>query len=299
MTQNQKQELLSRIARRRELNMMNASRWKRFLKSPLYSLDFYLKQALAYVHPYKVRQKTLWGDVMEYYLPEASSVYYYGFWEAGLTNYLVKNLKEGDVFFDVGAHVGFYSVLASQLVGPSGSVQAFEPTPRTFISLERNLNGKQNAAAHNVAVSEKAGTMTFTDYGPRYSAFNTFKKRADAHMGFLGAGEEVTVPTVSLDEFATKLGLSPTFIKIDVEGAEHLVLRSMEKILAEAKPTISIEVGGSNDLKDNTTKSVRFLKERGYVGFLMSPDGALSPCAAGKEYGADNLIFRHESMIGI
>ena len=297
MNEKEKELLRLRIVKRLRLRLLNASRWKRFLIAPIYSSEFYIKQALAYIHPFKVRRKTLWGDTMEYYLPEAASIYYYGFWEAGLTNYLINTLQEKDVFFDVGAHVGFYSMLASNLVGEKGTVCGFEPTPRTFRSLERNLGTKPNAKAYNVAVLNQKQTITFTDYGPKYSAFNTFKKRTDSHMSFLGNGELVTVQTISLDEFCIENQLIPTFIKIDVEGAEHLVLQSMEKLLKTHTPTLSIEVSANSDFKDNTKTSIDFLHNHGYIGFLITPEGGLLECTPGEEYLTDNLIFKHSSKL--
>lgn len=291
----EKKSLKNKIAKRRELNIINSSRWNRFLKAPLYSLEFYIKQAIAYIHPYKVRRKTLWGDTMEYYLPEAASVYYYGFWEVGLTNYLVNTLNEGDVFLDVGAHVGFYSLLASNLVGKNGKVYAFEPTPRTFASLKKNLQSKDNSESHNVAVLNKEDKIKFTDYGPKYSAFNSFKKRTDEDTLFLQKGIEIEVPAISLDKFCSNKNIKPTFIKIDVEGAEHVVLESMTQILTEIRPSLSIEVSGSADLKDNTETSVKFLQKLDYIGFIINEYGELSPCQPGDEYKTDNLVFIHSS----
>lgn len=295
MKEEQKKQLLDSIAARMKLNALNASRLRRLLKAPLHSIDFYFKQAIAYLHPYKVRRQTLWGDMMEYYLPEAATVYYYGFWEAGLTNFIVKSLKPGETFLDIGSHVGFYALLASKLVGESGQVHAFEPTPRTFLSLKKNLANKSNAQSYNVAVLDSQRDITFTDYGPKYSAFNTFKKRKDGHMSFLGNGETITVPAISLDNFCAAKNISPTFIKIDVEGAEHAVLKSMERILRDIKPTLSIEVGSSDDLKENTLTSTKFLRDRGYVGFTITDSGNLILSNQENEAEAGNLVFVHSS----
>ena len=104
-------------------------------------------------------------------------VFYYGFFEANLSNFFINFLKEGDVFLDIGAHVGYYSILASDLVGESGQVISFEPTPRTFASLSENASRKNNIKVYNNAVLDEEIEIEFFDYGPKYSAFNSFKKR--------------------------------------------------------------------------------------------------------------------------
>ena len=132
MNINDRNTLKGKIISRNTLYELQGSRLKRLLKDPLRTFYFYVQQSIGYIRPFKVTYTTLWGSKMRFFLPEGGMVYYYGFWEANLTNFFINFLKEGDVFIDIGAHVGYYSVLASDLVGASGKVYAFEPTPRTF-----------------------------------------------------------------------------------------------------------------------------------------------------------------------
>src|SRR5215472_4923617 len=81
----------------------------------------------------RVTARTFFDRDMSVHLPDLVGVklYQYGFFEEGLTRALIKMLPPGGVFIDIGAHVGYYTLLASLLVGSKGHVVAFEPTPRT------------------------------------------------------------------------------------------------------------------------------------------------------------------------
>ena len=233
------------VLKRYDLFKLNYSRFKRFLADPWRTLKFYIMAAVSYLKPFKVSSKTFWGDTMTYYLPEGNAIYYYGFFEANLTNFFINYLKEGDIFIDVGAHVGFYTMLASDLVGTTGAVHSFEPTPRTFSSLLENSHKHPNVYVNNFAVLNEEKNIDFVDYGPRYSAFNSFKSRTASNMNFLKKDAvSITVRSIILDDYCEKNKIIPNFIKIDAEGAEHLILQGMENLLSTARPVISIEVAG-------------------------------------------------------
>src|ERR1043165_1048267 len=132
-----------------------APRFSKLLHSPvrlLYSkcLEVYARQFRA---PVWRRAGPFWGVEVHVVFPEGMSMalYRYQFFERGLTQYLLDLLKPGMVFFDVGAHFGYYSLLASRLVGGEGAVHAFEPTPSTFDVLRRNHATKAKQWARNVA----------------------------------------------------------------------------------------------------------------------------------------------------
>ena len=129
---------------------------------------------------------------------------------------MLRELKEGDVFFDIGANVGYYSILASRLVGSSGSVVACEPVIRNLEFLQRHvvMNKADNVRVLAFACSNANGTARFS-LGP------------NSAMGQLvaeGSNADVLVPTITLDNIAQELDLSPDVVKIDVEGAELKVL---------------------------------------------------------------------------
>lgn len=139
-----------------------------------------------------------------------------------------RRVAPGSVVFDIGANVGFYTLLASVLVGPQGRVFAFEPLPANLRYLRRHLDLNQaaNVTVLDVAVADHRGTARF-DPGPSPSM---------AHLAGQGA---LTVRTVSLDELIASGEVPvPHHIKIDVEGAEFLVLNGAGCLLASSHPTL-------------------------------------------------------------
>src|SRR5205823_1875398 len=98
--------------------------------------------------------RTFWGREMSVVLPDQVSVslYRYGFVEEGLIRLVLEYVKPGMTFFDIGAHFGFFSLLASSLVGDAGQVHSFEPTPNTFAVLEENVAACGNVRVNNMAV---------------------------------------------------------------------------------------------------------------------------------------------------
>jgi FkbM family methyltransferase len=145
-------------------------------------------------------------------------------------------VKRGDVVYDLGANVGFYSLLASSLVGPEGQVFSFEPLPRnlTFLRKHLGLNGVRNCSVMEAAVSSSDGTAKF-EMGP------------NASMGQLTGDSEnaLSVRTIALDGLVASGQIRPpNVIKCDIEGAEYDALRGASKILSEHSPTIFLATHG-------------------------------------------------------
>jgi FkbM family methyltransferase len=145
-----------------------------------------------------------------------------------------KRVAEGGVVFDIGANAGFYTLLASVLVGPQGRVFAFEPVPGNLRCLKEHLriNGIKNVSVIEGAVSDCDGVASFEE-GPNNS------------MGRLAPGGRLAVRTVSLDEMVRRGELPPPdCIKIDVEGGEMLVLTGARVLLADRRPTVFLATHG-------------------------------------------------------
>jgi len=144
-------------------------------------------------------------------------------------------LHAGDTMYDVGANVGYYTLLASQKVGPTGRVIAFEPLPANVCLIQRHLrlNRVQNVSLQEVAVSDHDGRARFAPH-------------ASNAMGKLSDSGSVEVSMVSLD-FLVSGGRfpDPHLLKIDVEGAELGVLCGASRLLARARPTILLATHGA------------------------------------------------------
>ncbi|QQR89120.1 MAG: FkbM family methyltransferase [Myxococcales bacterium] len=214
-------------------------------------------QATSRTHPFTA--ETFWGDQMTVLLPEAVSVsiHRYGFFESDLSRMVVGYLKPGMVFFDVGAHFGYYTLLASRLVGPQGQVHAFEPTPSTRSVLKRNADDKANVSLCAEAAWDKEGVLQLQDYGTRYLAFNTLgASRLPNNIRRKIDVKEISVSTVTLDNYAKTSGVVPDLVKIDAENSELQVLAGMKALLETRKTAIAVEMGDFNDSADASSRKL-------------------------------------------
>lgn len=239
---------------------------------------------------------TFWGQKMRVVLPEGVSVslYRYGFFEEELTAIFLKLIRPGMTVFDIGAHFGYFSLLASALVGDNGKVFSFEPTPSTHGVLSHNLRSKKNVVVTHAAVFSSAGEMTFQDFGVANSAFNTLaggKLTGWQREGFKST--ECKVKTIALDPFFTEIGRIPDFIKMDAENAELPILEGMQNTLAgERRPIITVEVGDAPDEKDSSKRPVTFLVERGYKVYEFDrASKTLNEREVRSSYRYDNLLM--------
>jgi FkbM family methyltransferase len=172
--------------------------------------------------------------------------------------------RKGDTIVDVGAYVGLYSILSSNLVGNDGSIYAIEPEPQTFSLLIRNLrlNDLNNVLLLNSALSDKTGEAPF--YVPKGSTAGS-----SFHLQHLKAQKikdytEIKVKVQTFDNLLASSNLRHVDImKVDVEGAELSVLHGADNSLAEGSVAkLVIEV---HKTVNKLVALRKFLKARGYV----------------------------------
>jgi len=156
-----------------------------------------------------------------------------GTYERDLQRLLAASLKPGDVFFDIGANVGFFSLLGASLVEPTGHVYAFEPFPRNVGLLERNL-----------ALNEVANVTIFPAAVADTEGWGNLGSASSPSQNSLGS-EGLRVSLVSLDALSSAGRLSdPSAMKIDVEGAESRVLAGARRMLERCRPLIFLSTHG-------------------------------------------------------
>jgi FkbM family methyltransferase len=160
---------------------------------------------------------------------------------------MLKYLKPDDCFYDVGAHIGYYSLFASRYVGVKGSVISFEPDSDNIAVFRENLakNNLMQILIVPAAVWSDEGVVVFqkgADYSSRMSGRVVSNNSAAA----FGA-EMLSCSAVSLDSFCLS-HRPPTFIKIDVEGEEIDVLKGARQTLAQHKPVLLIEVHNQENI---------------------------------------------------
>lgn len=157
------------------------------------------------------------------------------------THRFADTLTNGDVFFDIGANVGFYTVLGSKLVGSNGTVVAFEPVLRNLLYLHQHieLNKCKNVTVVSAACSNESSVAKFSA-GANFAEGHLAS--ANGHSEKTSASRLAIVPTVTIDAVVEQLGVFPTTIKMDVEGAEFMALQGAHHTLTTAKPKIFLSV---------------------------------------------------------
>jgi FkbM family methyltransferase len=152
--------------------------------------------------------------------------------ELGTEKAMQKLLVAGNTFVDVGANVGYYTAIASQIVGRTGRVVAIEPQPSTIRTLRINAQAQQA----NVSVVEKAVSDT-----PGTARFFVRSAGDTSSLGTENASAEISVQTDTLDNVLSAES-NVSFIKIDVEGYELSVLRGCTKTLRDRRPFVCYEL---------------------------------------------------------
>jgi FkbM family methyltransferase len=169
---------------------------------------------------------------------------YFGYEEDEIA-FTRKYLKKRDIFFDIGANVGLYSLSNSKIVGDGGQIFAFEPTPNTFVRLQQNiqLNRLTNIQPFNIGLSNQKATMDLHISRDGHDAWNSF-----VITEFLKGTVTIKVNVDTLDSFLDTNAIRKVdLIKIDVEGWEKFVLQGANKLLQrEDSPVFLIEFTETN-----------------------------------------------------
>lgn len=180
---------------------------------------------------------------------------------ADLLKVAIEHIKSGDVVWDIGANVGVFTFAAASLVGSDGHIFAVEPDIwlanliNKSARLRANSNFNINVLPAAVSDCNNIETLLIADRGRASNALAKVKGRTQ--MG--GIREKSLVPTVTLDQILSA-SPSPSFIKIDVEGAEIEVLKGACKILSKIRPIIYCEIGS-----EQTSDVTNILKSAKYI----------------------------------
>jgi FkbM family methyltransferase len=164
-----------------------------------------------------------------------------GVYERHVTRAIQANLARTQIGYDIGANVGYLSLVMSRAVGPAGHVHAFEPSPHPFRSLESNsrVNPKCTFAAHQFAVADRVGHQSFSDFD-----YDLVGRLGD-HSAVYSDARVINVQVETVDHLIAQGRIPPPDLaKIDVEGAELAVLAGMDRTLREKRPILIIELHG-------------------------------------------------------
>ena len=173
-----------------------------------------------------------------------------GRYEPDTVELISARLTKGDVAYDVGAHVGYLTILMANLVGNEGKVIAFEPRPVNYSYLTKHLriNNVGNVECIKKGVSDVAGVVTFDS--------NT-----GTGTGQISSKGNISIETICLDDEIDNSRLPPpNFIKMDIEGGEVDALKGSHNLLTKYKPILHISTHG----EDIHAQCIEYIKQHGY-----------------------------------
>lgn len=172
-----------------------------------------------------------------------------GTYEAEQSESMARSIPRAGTFFDVGAHHGYYTLLASRRVGAGGKVVCFEPSPDNLPFLKKHIakNQLDQVTLIESAVGSAPGRLRFA-------------KGSGTGTGHLSDEGDIEVPVTTVDNEVERLGCAPDTMKIDVEGAEMHVLRGASQTLKQHRPTIFLSTHGA----DVHRQCCEFLSTIGY-----------------------------------
>lgn len=189
---------------------------------------------------------------------------FYRVHEPTVTKLLPGFVRQGDTVLDIGANIGYYALLFSQLVGESGLVVAVEPHPQNAHVLELNLrlNRVTNVKVMPVAVSNEVGSaQMFVSTGSNWHSL---------HPTELTSQETISVPTVTIDTIAAQLERTVDLIRMDIEGWEIKALEGAEGTLRRDRPSLVMEIHPAYMQQGDVQRFLMWLQSFGYEqGFVV------------------------------
>jgi FkbM family methyltransferase len=231
-----------------------------------------------------VKSRTVWGATM---LVNARDIvgryiYYFGIWEPNLTSWIRRRLRQGDTFIDVGANVGYYSLLASKIVRTEGRVIAIEPLAESLEILKSNLtiNLANNVRCADVAAWDTNELITIFTKRSNYVSGVSTVVGSWAKLWKLKKLRPVAGRRL-VDIVLRAEAVNARIIKIDVEGSEWRVIQGMEGLLEACRADVEIILEISPWLLKSEGKTcqdvLEFFRGKGFHGYLIEND--YSPCS--------------------
>lgn len=288
--------------------LANGSKLRRFFHSPFkYVFAIFYRSFI-----YKITRKELlkdallfFGKKMKILLPSSTDLYLVGGKshpsETRLAKFLTRNLNEGDNFIDIGAHYGYFSILASHLIGNGGKVFSFEPSAESYRVLLQNSKSSGNIIAFQKAVSDLNGKVVLFEFDNLHSEFNTLNADQFKNTKWIRKfpPKETLVHSISIDQIITENGSKPKIIKIDAEGAEYKILSGAINLLSDHYCIITMEYLSTFRDNEEHKKAVTLLQQMNYDSFKVEADGSCSlmqgkdidTYLADNQLESDNIVF--------
>ena len=296
-----KLDRIERYATTSKLNRLIATP-RKYIAGMLYRKVFYQKGSKGVIK--KVR--TFWGGEIEVLLPGSMDIYLSGgkthLSEIRLSRFLIRELNENDTFLDIGAHIGFFSLLASEVV-TQGTVVSVEASPQTYSLLKRNTRFVPNIHSLHMAISDMNGEIELLEFPVMYAEFNTIEAQQYEKEDWFNKmkPDPVNVPAMTGTDFLEKHQLHPHIIKIDVEGAEERVILGLLKFLSFNETKLVMEFASAERGNGSHVKAEEHLATIGYLPFKIGHGGeterlTMSTAAYVLQLGldSDNIVYMKE-----
>jgi len=222
-------------------------------------------------------------------------LFWYGYYEKGLGIILKKFVKPGDIFLDIGANIGYFSLLVANNI-PTAKVISFEPVNDLFQKLRNNIsiNDFKNITAINAAVGELNEERELFLSGSDNLGMSSFQQPEN----FSGKREMVKV--VTIDEWFKRAGLAKIdIIKLDVEGSEFAALKGMKEVSQNFKPIIIVEINPEtlSMFRLMPVDIYVYLNKLNFAGFIISESGELAKLNGKVVNETVNVLFIHHDKI--
>jgi len=219
-------------------------------------------------------------------------IFWYGYYEKELGYLLKKIVKPEDVFLDLGANIGYFSLLVANN-SPSVKVISFEPVAGLFQNMNDNisLNNIKNISTVNAAVGEISEENELFVSAPDNLGMSSF------HQPENYSGKKEKVKVVAIDDWVKTSGLSKIdVIKLDIEGSELAALKGMKEVLQKQKPVLIVEVNPETLSMFNLKPSDIYdhLKQLHFEGFLILENAKLEHLNHVEINQTTNALFIHK-----
>jgi FkbM family methyltransferase len=234
------------------------------------------------------------GLAVVYPEPTSLAVSRYGFYEEGLTKMVLEYLNPGMTFLDVGAHIGYFTLLASWRVGglakaAKSILSSLHPALSRYFG---NVGQIDNVHLNQTAVASGAGTATVHDFGAAYSGYSSMFC-ARMKEGELSRVEvtQFQASSIFIDQYVAQKTLTPNFVKIDAESTEFDILKGMVQTITRYRPIISVEVGNMDiDGVIPCRDLALHLIDKGYAAYEFH-GGQIVEHQVRERYEYDNILF--------
>lgn len=189
---------------------------------------------------------------------------FFGIFEPYETSLFLEALTSDMTVVDIGANIGYYTILAAEKIGPAGHIIAFEPEPQNFSLLKKNVtvNDVKNASLFQKAVSDRESKIKLYLAAENMGDHRIYDPS--------GTREFVEIEAIVLDDFLESHGLKPDIIKMDIQGAELKAFEGMRRTLAEAKTLTLFTEYWPSQIEEFGGDPRKFLEGLVELGFHLS-----------------------------